>query len=213
MQEEKWIIREAVKEDIALIVAIHETAFPSFLMTHLGPKFLSVYYQAVLDYDGGIMLVISDHFENVLGFVGGVVQPDGFYRLFGRGKRNAIGAAFLYVFSRPGIWLRVLDNMRQVGKRSSLDQSFKRSAELASIAVDPRSNGRGLGRALVKSFLKIALAKGVDVVTLSTDADDNEKVRRFYEQLGFIVSRNLEKKCGRRMSEYLFRIHSEGETQ
>ncbi|SDE61483.1 Acetyltransferase (GNAT) family protein [Thermus arciformis] len=54
------------------------------------------------------------------------------------------------------------------------------------IAVDPKAQGRGLGRALLAAFLDCLKKRGVKGVQLSTTRA-NEAARRLYRSLGFRV--------------------------
>ncbi|MDM7323817.1 MAG: GNAT family N-acetyltransferase [Thermus sp.] len=52
------------------------------------------------------------------------------------------------------------------------------------VAVDPKAQGKGLGKALLKDFLQCLKAKGVKGVQLSTTRA-NAAARRLYRSLGF----------------------------
>lgn len=57
-----------------------------------------------------------------------------------------------------------------------------RVAVLTHVAVDPRSRGRGVGRALTEGFLDAAWAAGADEARLITATDE---AARFYERTGW----------------------------
>ena len=57
-------------------------------------------------------------------------------------------------------------------------------AELRLLAVDPDSQGRGLGEALVRASLEMALQWGADALVLDTGAH-NRRAQMLYERLGF----------------------------
>lgn len=57
-------------------------------------------------------------------------------------------------------------------------------ADLEKVAVDPRRQGRGVGRALAVELVAAAVEAGVEVLTLDVRGD-NERAVRLYESLGF----------------------------
>jgi ribosomal protein S18 acetylase RimI-like enzyme len=71
-----------------------------------------------------------------------------------------------------------------------------------SLAVHPREQHRGLGRALVEAFIARVHEAGAGSLWLITDAADNEGVKMFYETLGFTVRRSFTNAEGRKLVEY-----------
>jgi ribosomal protein S18 acetylase RimI-like enzyme len=57
---------------------------------------------------------------------------------------------------------------------------------LTGLAVDPRHEGRGAGRALMEALIELARERGGRRMTLRVFAP-NERARRLYEHLGFEV--------------------------
>jgi ribosomal protein S18 acetylase RimI-like enzyme len=74
-------------------------------------------------------------------------------------------------------------------------------AELMSLAVDPKQEHRGIGRALVAAFAERVAASGERRLWLTTDAADNDRVIHFYESQGFSRSREFVTAEGRAMVE------------
>lgn len=195
-------LRDVRQAELDQVAEVHRQAFPGFLMTLLGPVFLREYYRAVFDYPGKVFLVALDERERVVGFVAGFHNPGMFYQLLGSRKKRMMSAAVLYLALRPHLWLRVLDNMKQIGERSGEWPEAYRRVELASIGVAPHLLQQGCGRALVSEFLTRCSAFDAGTVELTTDASGNEKVNRFYRSLGFRVVKTIERSGGRRMSHY-----------
>lgn len=198
-------IRDAEAGDITDVVRVHQAAFPRFLMTMLGPKFLHVYYQAVLDSPGRVFLVAVDADGTLCGFVAGYSDPRSFYQLFSARKKRVMLSALAHVAVRPSTWLRVLENMRQVNRLAE-DHSALVSAELASIAVDPLLERRGCGKQLVRAFLERAHQLHADQVVLTTDAKGNDAVNAFYTRLGFLPIEQFARSGGRLMNKYELKI-------
>ena len=200
-------IREVQVDDLQEIVRIHQVAFPGFLMTLMGPRFLQEYYRAVLDYKNGILLGAVDSDKDIHGFIAGFIDPAEFYRHFNARKKKMTISGLLHVAVRPFLWRRVLENMRRVEQSSVAAQSdHHKTAELASIAVDPSMGRTGLGKKLVAGFMDQAGKKSVDLIELTTDALSNDRVNAFYQGLGFQVVETLERVDGRRMYKYEYKL-------
>lgn len=189
-------------EDIEALVAIHLRAFPTFFLSILGPHFLRCLYSEIIADPSGIAWVCL-HDGQVVGFVAGTSEPTHFYRrlLARRWWRFAL-AAIVPTLRRPSIILRLLNAFRKPGEAARLSGR----AELMSIAVSPETQGNGIGRLLVGVFLWDCRRRGLEGVSLTTDAVENEPVNEFYRRLGFTVSRSFATAQGRPMNEYEIRI-------
>ena len=201
-------VRDVCSADLPDVIQAHQSAFPGFLMTMLGPRFLRTYYQTVLDYPDRIFLAILSPDNRLCGFVAGFAQPRNFYRLFDSRRRQAMISAFLYVAIRPAIWKRVLENIQQVRARSADAQLDDEIAELASICVDPDSAGYGFGKQLVVEFLNRAKDLAMESVILTTYALNNDRINSFYEDLGFKLSGTTNRVGGRVMNKYRYEIRT-----
>lgn len=175
-------------------------------MTQLGPGFLKAYYRTVLDCEGHIFLVVENEGQPV-GFVAGFTNPSAFYALL-RQRKIMIGLAIVpAVLCNPALVPRLIGNARRVS-------DFTRSegeAELASICVLPDVAGKGFGKLLVEAFIKEARSRGARSVYLTTDAEHNDYVNRFYQRLGFEKSRTLLAPGNRLMNEYRMILTLRGE--
>jgi glycosyltransferase involved in cell wall biosynthesis/ribosomal protein S18 acetylase RimI-like enzyme len=202
-------VRRAGADDLAGIVAIHQKAFSHFFLTRLGAKFLRLYYELVLNYRAGIVLV-SEGSGALDGFVCGFVDPAEFYRLMWRNKRLFALPALSGLVRHPSLAAKILYGVRRI--HTSATQGPPRSSELSSIAVAPHASGNGLGKTLVQAFLAQSWSMDAQCVYLTTDADGNEQANALYRAVGFQhVNRFLQRK-GRWMNEYV--IHRDtGETQ
>lgn len=191
-------IRDMESRDLEAVVAIHLTAFPGFFLTRMGRPFLRAYYQTVLDYAPGIALVFEDSTDKMLrGFVVGFGEPQGFYTLFSARRRRLLPSILLAALWDPGLVGGILRNMRRV-----IDQAAHPldAAELASIGVD--GQGRGVGGVLLESFCQRATDAGLRKVVLTTDANENDSVRAFYERRNFALD-GFEVRANRRLCRYV----------
>lgn len=172
-------------------------------MTQLGAAFLSRYYGLVLDYPGGLLWV-AEVGGLPVGFAAGFVRPAGFYRLMRRRAFELGLSAVPALLRRPSIIWRLATNARRTGDAGGAEGNVP--SELASVAVDPAYACRGIGTQLVRAFIEASRAKGADVVYLTTDAQNNDAVNRFYQGLGFRLSRTFWAAGRRLMNEYRFAL-------
>jgi ribosomal protein S18 acetylase RimI-like enzyme len=187
-------VRAMQRTDLDAVVAIHLAAFPNFFLTFLGPRFLRVFYDAVMR-DGIALVATVD--DRVSGFVVGMLESKSFYRRLWRTRFISVAFAIAPVVIRhPSTVIRVA--------RRGVARAFQPAsgAELMSIAVHPRELHHGLGRALVEAFIESARAAGSENLWLITDAADNDAVKKFYETLGFTARRTFTNAEGRALVEY-----------
>ena len=193
------MIRRMEAADIGQVVRIHLASFPGFFLSFLGPQFLALFYAGVCRARTGIAFVFLDDQDQPAGFVAGSADPRGFYTLLLRRDWPRFGwAALPAVIRRPAVALRLLRALRQPSANPAGDGV----AGLFSLGVDPRLQGRGAGRALVKAFLDEARLRGARRVYLTTDRANNDAVNAFYRKLGFAAERQFATPEGRQMNEY-----------
>lgn len=186
-------IRDLRLEDLPAVVAVHRLAFRGFFLDRMGPAFLRGYYQAVLDYPGGLLLVADDA-DGITGFAAGFVDPDGFYAHFRRRRWRLLPAILLALLRRPWLLIGILRNSARV-QREAQGVPAARTFELSSIAS--AKPGGGVGSVLLRACIDRVRARGCERIVLTTDQDDNDGVRRFYERHGFgAVGREMRgKRC------------------
>ena len=196
--------RAARRDDLDAIAHVHDTAFAGFFLSGMGTAFVRAYYELVLDYAAGLLLV-ADVDGETRGFVAGFGDPAAFYAHMAKRRTRLVLPALRGVLRRPGLLPRVLFNRRRVADEAAGPQRADHFV-LSSIGVDPAAAGRGLGRDLVAAFLSEARARGGRTVGLTTDADDNEAVNAFYAGFGFELHRTFASGPKRRMNEYLLEL-------
>jgi len=199
LKQDNVIIRQMTDSDLCRIVEIHLESFPGFFLTFLGYNFLSLLYKGIQSDPEGIVLVAADS-DRIEGFVAGVLHQAGFYgRLLKKNKwafaKSALGA----LAKRPSVAPRLVRAL----KRPAEARQSSAEACLMSIAVHPQSEGKGIGQQLVESFCEELSQRGAPSVCLTTDRDQNDRVNRFYQRLGFQLSNTFITPEGRGMNEYL----------
>lgn len=194
------IVRSATADDLAEIVQIHQKAFGHYFLTRLGGKFLQRYYNLVLNYPSGILLV-SEGEHGLQGFSCGFLGPAEFYETMWR-ARMAFALSLLPTLLRhPSLIGNVVSGVRRV--QATASEWPPGSCELSSIAVAPANAGNGFGRALMEAFLDKAQSMEARCVYLTTDADGNDAVNAFYRSAGFECTRCFLQGGARWMNEYV----------
>ena len=182
------------------VVDVHLAAFQGFTLSILGARFLKEFYKGVLHDPTGIAFVIADQ-QDLVGFVAGSTQPNGFYRRLLVRKWWRFGfAALPAVLSNPRLLPRILRALSMPNE----PLPHPNCATLMSIAVNPALQSQGAGKRLVSAFLEEAATRGLEAVSLKTDAEGNEKVNQFYINSGFELFRTFSTPEGRLMNEYVF---------
>jgi ribosomal protein S18 acetylase RimI-like enzyme len=196
-------IIKAEHKQLSLLVALHVAAFPTNFLTQLGPRFLRLYYRLILDDPNGILLVAKDDSrDDLVGFVAGMVNPPAFYARMKRKSISLALAVVLPVILSPRRFGRLLHNRRRVKSVAASREDQEGVVELSSLAVQPDQQGRGVGKALTAAFIARARDQGARVVVLTTDAEGNDYVNRFYQKMGFACEAFADSPPGRPMNRY-----------
>jgi ribosomal protein S18 acetylase RimI-like enzyme len=198
--EESRTIRRATPNDLSAVVTIHQSVFRHFFLTQLGANFLRRYYDLVLTYDLGILLVYEAE-GSLRGFVCGFVDPPEFYQRMWSARLSLAIPVLSALVRHPALIGRVISGVRRV--HSTASEWPPRSCELSSIAVAPASAGNGVGKALAESFLNEAKSLEARCVYLTTDADGNDAANAFYCNVGFERTRRFRQGGARWMNEYV----------
>jgi ribosomal protein S18 acetylase RimI-like enzyme len=199
LTSQKTKVRAAVASDIPYIVDVHMRSFKGFFLTFLGPAFLRELYTATLVEPSGVIYVAENE-EGICGFVSGTSYISGFYKrlLYLRWWRFAL-ASIASVLRRPSALPRLLRAFTMPAQTSQLDTQ----ATLMSIAVSPELQGSGIGKQLVEVFFTEMCRLGAKAINLTTDRDNNDRANRFYQNLGFHLSKTFTTPEGRAMNEYV----------
>jgi glycosyltransferase involved in cell wall biosynthesis/ribosomal protein S18 acetylase RimI-like enzyme len=203
------VVRSATPSDLPGIVDIHQKAFSHFFLTRMGAGFLRLYYELVLSYRAGIVLV-SENRGVLNGFVCGFANPSEFYRQMWRHRRIFALPALAALLRHPSLAANIAHGVRRI--QNSVLQGPPQSCELSSIAVTPEAAGSGVGRGLLRSFLEQSWSRQAQCVYLTTDAEGNDAANALYRQAGFQHCRRFLQRKGRWMNEYVFRRARAGET-
>ena len=182
---------------------MHLLAFREFFLASLGRGFLRAFYRAAAGHEGTVGYVALDESGRVVGACFGLVNATGFFReLFRRRWWLFAVHSIPALLRRPSIVRRLIRARRHQGNPPPLD--LRPLGALQSIAVAPRCQGTGLGKALLMAVCREYAQRGVHAVFLTTDAENNERVRRFYGRLGWKLIGYFTTPEGRRMCWYVW---------
>jgi dTDP-4-amino-4,6-dideoxygalactose transaminase/ribosomal protein S18 acetylase RimI-like enzyme len=192
------IIRQMEADDVHGVVKTHLDAFAKFFLSFLGPRFLRQFYAAIVNDQAGVAMVAMEN-GDVIGFAAGTTEPTGFYRRFLRRRFAAVSVSLVVpLVRRPSTMIAVTRR----ALRRTRGTEVPPGAELMSLAVADSHQNKGVGSALLKSFIDAVRNAGMRGVWLVTDAADNERVNRFYETAGFQRTRSFTNSEGRQLHEY-----------
>lgn len=186
--------------DAAPLAALHRRAFPGFFLSRLGEPFLRQFYLGFVGDETAVTVVTRDELGRPRGVAVGTTHPAGFFsRLLRRRLLGFMFASATAVLRDPRTTPRLLSAVRYRGGTPSETEG----ALLSSICVDPSRSGVGIGGALLSAWRERAEEMGAKRAFLTTDADENEAVNRFYERDGWILSDRFVTAQGRNMNRYV----------
>ncbi|HFQ5122436.1 TPA: GNAT family N-acetyltransferase [Vibrio vulnificus] len=189
-------VRNATYDDIERIVDIHINAFEGFFLTFLGARFLRILYTGFMD-KGVLRVAVVD--SKVIGFSAGTEQPDVFFSNLRKEKwLSFLLAATPSLIKKPSLVIKKLYGAIFY-KGDSVDM-LKNSFLLSSLAVDPYSEGRGIGKFLIKDLNELLSEKRTsETVYLITDKNENSSVLGFYNKCGFSIESEFNQSGQREM--------------
>lgn len=198
-------VRFANKYDVTDMVSVHLESFPGFFLTFLGPRFLRVLYTNILGISDNISLVAVDDNRTIEGFAVGTLSPEGLYkRLLAKNWLDFALASIYPALRNPTYVPRLL----RAFKAPKVERVKSADCLLMSIAVSPHVAGKGIGRQLLAEFLDVAENRGAQVISLTTDKENNEAVNQFYLNNGFELCESFATPEGRQMNEYHYTVQS-----
>lgn len=196
-------VRRASSADARAMGRLHVEHLPIGLFPSLGVRFVARWHLAHIDSGQGIALVSYDtaaQGEPITGFLVGSIDRASFRReLLTRHRRDLLlhGACALLV--RPLVLARFLRTrsatyvQRLRRPRTADPTPGPLVADLTAIAVTPGRHRDGIGRALMKEFLRICTHGGATRAELVADDDASG----FYERTGWRRGRPITTRDGR----------------
>jgi len=189
-------VRNATYDDIEHIVEVHINAFEGFFLTFLGHKFLRLLYTGFID-KGVLRVAVLD--SKVIGFSAGTEQPDIFFSNLRKEKwLSFFLAATPSLIRKPSLVFKKLYGALFY-KGDSVER-LNNSFLLSSLAVDPHSEGKGIGKFLINDLIEVLSDRRTsETVYLITDKNENGSVLGFYNKCGFSVESEFKQSGQREM--------------
>jgi ribosomal protein S18 acetylase RimI-like enzyme len=170
-------VRAASSEEVALVADLHAERITEGFLAMLGPRFLRRLYRRVQrSRDAFLFVAVED--GRVVGFLAGADDLRRLYRSFVARDGIVAGAVAAPRLARS--LPRALETLRY----PSSETDGLPAAEILSMAVDPATVGRGVGRALVDEGLAHYRRRGIDRAKVVIAAG-NAASLHLYERAGF----------------------------
>ena len=188
MCHRKQIIFSNLKYEHADQVAqLHVQGIQTGFISSLGDKFVTTLYKqiALSDYAFGVVAIEN---AQVLGFVAFTTNLSGLYKsVILKGGFRLVWLLAGKLFSWKTI-KRIFETLFYPNRVKNLDLP---SAELLSIAIDQKAQGKGIATALIKQGLAECSARGIDRIKLLV-AQQNEAANQLYLKCGFQLHSQIE---------------------
>lgn len=198
------MIRNLTARDLNRVVAIHMTAFPGFFLTKMGEPFLIRFYSVAISHRNAIAIGIEMD-STLVGFCIGNCEPSSFHSALLKEAHRIIWPIVLAVFRNPSLLIDIINGaLRNLRSACSIDDSRESHiCELASLGCV--SNDKGFGSLMVKEFIRTAEIMGAKKIFLTTNLSENERVIKFYLNLGFSI-KGIEKRNNRSLYRFEYQF-------
>lgn len=171
-------------EDVDSLVRIHKDSFSGFFLTTLGDSFLRTYYRSVIQSSDAVALGYFDDSNQLKGFAVGSLVSKAFHKNLLRDNLFRFGLeAVKIILTKPLAIVRLSKNL---DKNNSPEDDGK-YAELLSIGVSSECKGEGIGKKLIEAFETEVYKRNAEVISLTTDFEDNDYALSFYQKRGYEI--------------------------
>jgi ribosomal protein S18 acetylase RimI-like enzyme len=195
------VVRDATFGDVGAVADLHLLTFPGYFLSHLGWRFLRLFYAFFLLNENSYCIVAVDS-DKVIGLVAGTLDMIQHYNAFYRRRFIQIARIIVVRFLQDPVVRR--ESVKRAGHlrlaavallqpspqppTMQEEGSDQTPAQLLSIAVHPGYRGKGVAERLTDFFISRLRRDGVCRVGL-TVRSDNTRAIAFYEKDGWIVER------------------------
>lgn len=195
-------VRTLAKEDLAIVAAIHLAAFPDSALGSLGAEAVRRYYEWQLIGPHDIAAFSAECDGELAGFCFGGVFRGAMSGFLSRNRAYLAWRVVTHpwlIFSplfrdRLTTGLRVLRKFAKPAKPKSVTAPVSKTAPvetprreifgILALAVNPKFQGKGIGRRLMDASEAIARERGFPQIHLSVNTDNNQAIF-FYEGLNW----------------------------
>ena len=178
-------IKPMVKRHAAACARLHQECIHTGKLSSYGERFLKQLYMAIPKCPTGFGEVYEEG-DEVLGFVACAESIGRLYRqsLLRRGFFMALPMVRRLV--RPRVIKQVIETLRYP---SEVSEDLP-AAEILSIAVDPESQGKGIGKMLISAGLEEFKRRGIQQVKVAVL--EILPSNKFYQRYGFKLVQTVE---------------------
>lgn len=195
--EKSLFVRSLTVDDIKEAVNLHIKCFPNSFLSHLGFKFLSLYYQEFVENDGNYGLLVCENKLIIGSLLGTSNSNNEFYSKFY--KKNSLKLLFpifykvivdkylrVNIYGKKKHLFRAWESIWKKNKKTGDKKKIanKKNATLQSIYIDPQFRGSGGAKLLIDSFCDNLYLDGIKKVVLSVE-NDNQRAISFYKKCGW----------------------------
>jgi ribosomal protein S18 acetylase RimI-like enzyme len=192
METRQLILRSLDPSDLSAVATVHAAAFTDSILTKLGKEAVCRYYQWLLEGPHEMYAIGALLDGRLAGFLFGGIAPDaipGFMRT-NRGLLAQRLALRPWLVADPlfrdriGRVVRNATRPHRSAPVAAAQAARKRPFDVISVAVDPRAQGEGIGKRLMREAESIARSNRFHVMTLMVHVDNRQAIG-FYESLGW----------------------------
>jgi len=164
----------ANQKDATKIAEIHYQEINQGFLSSLGENFLSKLYEATIKSPLAFVVVAKEN-NKIIGFISGCVNTKKFYKYFIR----------KYFFRVLFVLLSKITNFKKIFETLKYSQENKNlpKAELLTIAVIKKYQGKGVAQELFKKFLQEMQKRKIKKFKVVV-GEDLIRAIKFYEKLG-----------------------------
>jgi len=181
------ILSLAHKEDIESIASLHAHAITTGFLRQLGHSFLCYLYRIMIESDDTFIIVAREN-NQVIGFVSGSSNLKKFYTFFLRKSVFQLFPYMLHALLNGAILLKCIETLKYiVRKKKSVQLPL---AELLTIAIKERYQGRGVAQELLKNFITEMSKRNIKKFKVVV-GDNLLHAIHFYEKMGFTFNSTL----------------------
>lgn len=187
-------VRDVVPGDLSEVARLHRQAFPNSILSELGEEAVRRNYRWQIEGPHDLTAIVAVDGSTTCGFLfGGVFRGStiGFVKSQRWFLARRVVARPRVLMRRVG-WSRVMLGLRLLVRRSTSNQPEdpsavpRRSLGVLAIAVDPATQGRGIGRALMAEATNRAVKQGFESMHLTVHPTNLTAVN-FYRGLGWVA--------------------------
>ncbi|KRC87469.1 hypothetical protein ASE25_17210 [Terrabacter sp. Root85] len=199
-------VRELRVDDVRAAADLHRDAFPGFFLTSMGSPMLRALYLGYSRDPDCVAICATSASGRLLAVVAGPVEPKGhFLRNLLKDMPRFAWAASYALLRRPSIVGRVARGLFYRGDTPIQSEG----ALLSTICVSPEAQSAGLGAHMVDEWLTRVAQMGPKSAYLTTDAEDNDRVNRFYQRVGWTLAGSYRTPQDRVMNVYEIAVRRE----